>query len=953
MIEKEGQSGHTPTPRRNPIWAYNPRAMDEELLLSTLVGRKDLIAETCRWLRAQHGSSPKRFPLFIGPRGVGKTTLLLSIYYTILRERDLARSFIPVMLPENVGFMTHEAAFVEAVSVDLESTAERLGVKATLDEIGRIRTVRGLADLARPLDRQIVLFVDNLHDLIRIGLDARGRPGKFTSSRAYLPRVLKNAQFLVIACSRDESPLASGPALASKLEAVLTRFDARPLRPLESLSLGIDLIAARARADGDSAIGVQLLREQFGALRGLISLTGGNPRVLVMLYRLFRRGPVEGAHEVALHLLDEISEAWDRELARQLPPGLLRVAFAMCKLGGRATASELAAQLAEDSTSHDMTLQRNVSTRLAELKKLGIVEATRRRPATYFFTPPLLQLALELKLFGKIDRAEQLEAFDPPRNHDIRGAERWGQPQALLSFEKQRSIRDVHHQTFLPLLVDGKFDEAIAVCALEKRETSTGFVGYLEAVKAVASGLRDGSSRARDALPPVERSVSEEILRQVNERQTLRRATQFAERGREDQAIKIAATILDDAPFHPEAIQRSTVWAKRSEDWATVRSLAHRRLDINESDPEALGDLGLAHRALGEVEPAKEALWKAVEGCRDSAEYPIALAELYRKLGDPDTAYTILEKAASFKLSKSDRAGISLHQALTLVDLARLDEAKLKLFQHDETLLDTPSLTLRFFTAALLGITTGEPTTAEEAIHRYISHSTKFGASATTAEDLRALVNRLAPMLPPAQVPLFENWATVAMGQMALSEFAALYGDDAQRQLAMRVAEDEETLALGRLLSDQVANLDDIRRSTTRENGVERALLTYASKFAELPAKKRRIAADIFFQGLTTPHTTIVSAATGAVGQAYWHLPLDDQETAIGLLLGNARNRNMDPSNRRDAVDVLIALYFGLENQRKKIVAEALGDLAKETLSDRLEPFVARISKSNPEETTS
>ena len=75
------------------VWAFNPAQMSEGDLMSTLVGRDELIEDICRWLRANRRRLPDRHRLFFGPRGMGKTTLLLAAYYTVCANHDLRESF--------------------------------------------------------------------------------------------------------------------------------------------------------------------------------------------------------------------------------------------------------------------------------------------------------------------------------------------------------------------------------------------------------------------------------------------------------------------------------------------------------------------------------------------------------------------------------------------------------------------------------------------------------------------------------------------------------------------------------------------------------------------------------------------------------------------------------------------------------------------------------------------
>ena len=115
--------------RIGDIWAFNPEQLGEKGLLETLVGREDLIEDICKWLRRSKGKVPKHHRLFFGTRGSGKTTLLLAVYWTILQEKDLKDSFLPVKFVEDSGTMPFENTFVKETYDSLKKITHRLGIE--------------------------------------------------------------------------------------------------------------------------------------------------------------------------------------------------------------------------------------------------------------------------------------------------------------------------------------------------------------------------------------------------------------------------------------------------------------------------------------------------------------------------------------------------------------------------------------------------------------------------------------------------------------------------------------------------------------------------------------------------------------------------------------------------------------------------------------------------------
>ena len=166
-----------------PARKYNPGFLtDEELVASFCVRTTefDLLVEA---LSECVGNS-NAHQLVIGPRGSGKTSLLLRVAAEIRRDPDLAAGFFPVVFAEEsyevatagefwLACLTHLAnqAPQRPDGVDLERTVAELREVRDDRALGE-RCLGALLDFADREDRRLVLLAENLDMLFREMHDA-------------------------------------------------------------------------------------------------------------------------------------------------------------------------------------------------------------------------------------------------------------------------------------------------------------------------------------------------------------------------------------------------------------------------------------------------------------------------------------------------------------------------------------------------------------------------------------------------------------------------------------------------------------------------------------------------------------------------------------------------------------------------------------------------------------
>jgi hypothetical protein len=331
---------------------YNPVLLGDDTLRRHFVVRGDVLERLVDTLRAPRPTHT----LIVGPRGMGKTTLLRRLRLAILDDPALRERWIPLAFPEeqyNVGRLDDLwANCVDAAADWLQSIGrarDAEGLDDTLDQ-GRQHAREVLLDLATAEKKGFVLLIDNL-DLVL------GRLGE--SEQWELRRVLGGAAPLVLvgasANLADETAEYGKPFYEFLLPLSLAPLSVADMRAL--------LDALGAETGGDAANAVRAVTE--GRLRTLHALTGGNPRTTALLFEVLCQERHADAEALVNGLLDRVTPLYKARF-EALPDQLQRVLDAVALAWNPTPAADVAT-----STGLGINL---TSAQLARLVELGHVE---------------------------------------------------------------------------------------------------------------------------------------------------------------------------------------------------------------------------------------------------------------------------------------------------------------------------------------------------------------------------------------------------------------------------------------------------------------------------------------------------------------------------------------------------------------------------------------------------
>ena len=355
-----------------PARKYNPGFLtDEELVASFCVrtAEFDLLLDV---LRTCTGSSNPH-QIVIGPRGSGKTSLLLRVAAEVRRDTALAARCFPVVFAEESYEVSTAGEFWLECLTHLAAQAPRSeddpDLHRTADELRAIRDDRALADrcLAALLDfadrhdKRLLVVVENLNALFR---DMTDRDAGWR-----LRKVLQTEPRIIVfgsATSRFDE-------IDHPDRALYDLFRVRPLNPLDTGQCSVLWKSVSGRCPAPETV------------RSLEILTGGSPRLIAIVAHFGAGMSFRELMADLLGLVDDHTEYFKSHI-ESLPAQERRVYLALAALWKPSTTREIADQARLDTST--------CSAQLARLGERGVVQVAggSARRKQYYLTERLYNI---------------------------------------------------------------------------------------------------------------------------------------------------------------------------------------------------------------------------------------------------------------------------------------------------------------------------------------------------------------------------------------------------------------------------------------------------------------------------------------------------------------------------------------------------------------------------------
>ena len=287
-----------------PPTLYNQFVLSDEEFVANFVARQEVLETLCRRLACIDPEDDGQHQILIGARGLGKTSMLRRLSIAIHSDETLSERFIPLLFREEQYNVLSLRDFWRNCGESLAEWAEKRGLNELVERLDLEVFSEAWADdessaemfeaKLRSLGKRAVLLVDNL-DLVLGSLEKRCR----WSLRGRL-----QARGGPILIGASTQPLQEAADQNAAFYEFFLPHHLDPLSFSETKKCMRSLAMQRGKA-GQRVI--RVLQTDPPRLRVLHRLTGGNPRVLALSYRLLETEDLPNAMADLERLLDEVT----------------------------------------------------------------------------------------------------------------------------------------------------------------------------------------------------------------------------------------------------------------------------------------------------------------------------------------------------------------------------------------------------------------------------------------------------------------------------------------------------------------------------------------------------------------------------------------------------------------------------------------------------------------------
>ena len=371
-------------------YKYMVERMPAGELRRTFAAREHTLEYLVTEMRGQIHSKTLKSYFLSGPRGAGKTTLVRMLALRLEEDTELHAAWLPVMFPEEIHGVVSLRDLLSAVLRTLgengtpQAQAWHIRVEQEpIDESSRNLAIQGLQDVVRTTGRRLVIFIENLDMLFADGKSQ----GIDRQESAALRRLLMSPTPWMMLIGTG---VMSFKAIETYDEALFQYFQPVPIERLNDEQVR-QLLFSRAAFDGLTDFESKYRLNQ-DKIRSLTRLTGGNPRLILMLYETITVGAVTTVMQTLLSLVDSLTPLLKDILEHQMTRQQTKVFDALMRAGGTAQPRDLVAP-----TRLTLNAVNTQLTRLKEMQLLEVLGGGKGRPAFYSVPDRLLSTWYQLR----------------------------------------------------------------------------------------------------------------------------------------------------------------------------------------------------------------------------------------------------------------------------------------------------------------------------------------------------------------------------------------------------------------------------------------------------------------------------------------------------------------------------------------------------------------------------
>ena len=291
MLDKE-------QPIDTSLGIYNPGNLPPETLLQEFIARRHQLDKALSSIReSQAGHTPQHL-LILGPRGIGKTMFLLALAYSIEKDPALNQEWLPVVFPEESYSIGDLADFWLFATETLLHKIDRSSASTEVEQLRELnppdieeQAQRLFLKYLSESGKRAFLVIENLDEFFASVADE--------DEQHRLRAFLMESDRLLFAASAASYFKSSG-------DIDLPFYDFFRIFRLERFDRDemLAVLHKLAETRKDKHV-LQTLSEQPERIDSLRVLTGGNPRLIKMIYRLLQEGGTGTAQRDLDRLLED------------------------------------------------------------------------------------------------------------------------------------------------------------------------------------------------------------------------------------------------------------------------------------------------------------------------------------------------------------------------------------------------------------------------------------------------------------------------------------------------------------------------------------------------------------------------------------------------------------------------------------------------------------------------
>jgi tetratricopeptide (TPR) repeat protein len=384
--------------------AYDPWETAPKERSATFVGRTVLLDQLLSAVGEQQGHGTVQHYLLLGPRGIGKTSILLTLRDRIGADPTLSDHWFHVQLREEEYFirtlrdlldLALQALAADENLAEAAALAERVHNERD-DEKSLAVAVDGLRAISKMHDKRILLLIDNFDRVFPATATGRRKNRSPDNEYRAFRKLLSTESFLMVI----GASVRLFEEIAAYDQAFFNFFCPIEIPPISDDEI-YELLLKCADVDANSAFR-QNLHEIKDKVRSITYMTGGNPRLVLMLYDVLRQREmlpiVQALRETVGSLTPMLKHILD-----DMPRQQSKTLDALVRIGGTASPSSIA-RLAR--------LPLNVVTaqlgRLKDARFVAVEGMGKGKPATYRLSDPMFHTWYQMRYLRPAGRRIEL-----------------------------------------------------------------------------------------------------------------------------------------------------------------------------------------------------------------------------------------------------------------------------------------------------------------------------------------------------------------------------------------------------------------------------------------------------------------------------------------------------------------------------------------------------------------